>query len=105
MKVNIEFNEEQCNTLLGIQGYVVEEVMLYYNPDTNPYDNGKECDPSLLRGVKYKVAYKGGYKPEELKKEFPLIDECRAYMYSNVVDSLITNWLYHVMLKHEPYTW
>ena len=106
MKVDIEFNDAQCSTLLDMQGYVVEEVTLYYNPDTNPYyDNGTECDPSLLRGVEYKVAYKRGHKPAELEKEYPLISECRIYAYSNVLNNLVSNWLYHVMLKNEPYTW
>ena len=105
MKFNIDFNDEQCSTLLDMQGYVVEEVMLYYNPDTDPYENDEEIDTSLLRGVKYKVVYKQGYKPEELEKEYPLIGECRPYIYANALSNIINNWLYHMMLKNEPYTW
>ena len=98
MKINIEFTEEQCNQLLEKHGYVVEKTTLYYNPETNPYVDDRECDPSLLRGLDYKVVYLRDHKPAELDKEYPLIDECRNYMYSNAVDKMMSNLFYNVML-------
>ena len=105
MRVNVEFSEEQCSQLLAKCGYMTEDVTLYYNPDPNPYNNEKECDPSLLRAVEYKVAYQNGKKPEELEKEYPLVDECRAHLYPTVLDRVVSDYLFYVMVQHSPNSW
>ena len=35
--------------------------------------------------TEYKVCYKGE-KPKELCVEYPLLDECRKYLYDNVIE-------------------
>jgi hypothetical protein len=101
MKINFDFSDEQCARLLGKIGYIVEVVTLYYNPDTDPYEN--EINSSELRGVNYKVAYKAGYKPEVLCKEKPLVNECLDYMYENVVEKTLNQWFFDMLLMHNPW--
>ena len=100
MKINFDFSDEQCARLLDKIGYKIEVMTLYYNPDTDPYEN--DVNPSELRGINYKVAYKAGYKPEALCKEKPLVNECLDYMYEKVVEKTLNQWFFDMLLLHNP---
>jgi len=97
MNFRLDFSDEQCANLLEKAGYVIETVTLYYNPDTDPYEN--EINPSELRGLNYKVAYPRYSKPEALCKEKPLVSECRGYLYYGVIEKFINDWLYGIFSK------
>lgn len=97
MIFKLAFSDEQCTELLSKAGYTIEVVTLYFNPDSDPYEN--DLNSSNLRGLNYKVAYKTNCKPEVLCKEKPLVSECRDYMYDNVVEKTLNGWIYDIVLN------
>ena len=102
MKIDFDFSNEQCAIILRKMGYTTEMVRLYYNPDTDPYEN--ETETSELRGMDCKVVYQAGHKPEALEKEKPLVSECMNYMYDKAVNRIFSNWFYNILLQHNPNT-
>jgi hypothetical protein len=97
MYINLRFTEEQCNELLSKIGYNTEVVTLYYSKDLDPY--GKQTE---LIGYEWKVCYEGK-KPKELCVEKPLLEDCRKYLYDNVVQKVISDWIFNMMLVHTPF--
>jgi hypothetical protein len=95
MNFKLDFSDEQCTKLLEKAGYIIETVTLYYNPDTDPYEN--DLNESELRGLNLKVAYPTNNKPKVLCKDKPLISECLDYMYYKVVEKTINDKLYSMI--------
>jgi len=98
MIFKLEFSDEQCKELLTRIGYKTEIVKLYFYRDDNPYGICQE-----FVGYEYKVCYKGE-KPKELCVEYPLLDECVKYLYDNVMKETLNNWIFNVMLQHNPFS-
>lgn len=97
MIFKLEFSDEQCKELLTRIGYKIEIVKLYFYRDNNPYGTSQE-----FVGYEYKVCYIGE-KPKELCAEYPLLDECKKYLYDISMKEILNNWLFNIMLKHSPF--
>ena len=91
--INLQLSDDQCNELVSKLGYKIETVTLYYYKDIDPYGEYKELDGNV-----WKVIYKGE-KPQELCKEKPFLDECRKYLYHNVVQEIISNCFFNMILQ------
>ena len=94
MYINLQFSDDQCNELVFKLGYKIETVTLYYYKDIDPHGKYKELD-----GNEWKVVYKGE-KPQELCKEKPFLDECRKYLYHNVVQEIVSNCFFNMILQY-----
>jgi len=98
MYINLKLSDDQCNELLSRLGYKIETITLYCYKDIDPYGKYKE-----LYGNEWKVIYKGE-KPQELCKEKPFLDECRKYLYHNVVQEIVSNCFFNMILQHNPFS-
>lgn len=98
MRVEIELNEEQCQRMFEKEGYVVEEVLLYYCTSSDPYGNLNEVDKSSLGSVYGRVVYKKDEKPKELLEEHPDISKCQKYIYNNMVNQLFSRILFEKLI-------
>ena len=94
MYINLQLSDDQCNELLSRLAYKIETVTLYYHKDIDPHGKYKELD-----GNEWRVVYKGE-KPQELCKEKPFLDECRKYLYHNVVQEIVSNCFFNMILQY-----
>lgn len=91
MIINIELSDYRCEELLGMNGYVTEEVTAYYYANANPYN--EDNNPNDLKGVSFKIAYHKMNRPEELNKKYPMLDVLKDYAYGEVVTKLFNSHL------------
>ena len=92
MYINLQCSDGQCDKLIYKVGYKVETMTLYYYSDIDPYGEHKK-----LNSTDFKVAYKGE-KPKELCVERPLLRECSKYLYSNVIQKVVSECIFNVIL-------
>ena len=92
MYINLQFSDDQCDKLIYKLGYKVETMTLYYYSDIDPYGEHKK-----LNSTDFKVAYKGE-KPKELCVERPLLRECSKYLYSNVIQKVVSECIFNAIL-------
>ena len=85
MNINIDLSDEQCQLLLDAYDYVVVDKDLYFEDVVGLYDN---YDDKTYKSVSFKVAYKRGEVPSELKEHMPMLSECRQYLYNKVIEKL-----------------
>jgi hypothetical protein len=97
MKINIELDDYACEGILGLHGYVSEEVTAYFDGSTDPYNNNEES--SELRGINVKVAYHRMERPKELDKEHPMLSSLSDYRYEKVVENLFNSRLRDVLFN------
>ena len=86
MKIDINLDFDDCLEILRRNGYVYEEVKLYYTLNTNPYID--KVDPKDLIPVNTKVAYKQNERPGFLNAEYPLLEDVEDYTFDKVIERL-----------------
>lgn len=89
MKVNIDLSNDTCEDILGMNGYVSEEVTAYFSCSLDPYDKGENSDD--LKPIKVKIAYHRMERPKELDKEYPMLDVLDKYKYDKVIEELFNS--------------
>ena len=97
MKIEIDVPNERCKTLLDKFGFIEKDVMAYYIGENNPY-NADAHNVNMLKPIKVKIAYDEENEPEEIKKEYPLLDNLKPFLYENVINELFNNLLFKRLL-------
>ena len=101
MKINIDLNNDVCEAILSMNGYVSEDVTAYFNASTDPYNS--DFDPRDLRGSNIKVAYHRMDRPEELDKEYPMLYALNDYRYEKVVEKLFSSRLCDIFFNFKHF--
>ena len=80
--------------ILEKSGYITEEVQLWFNTWSSPYQNELgEC----LSPINIVVAYKRGEKPETLEGEHPRLEVNEKHKVNNAVQRLFNERLMKLM--------
>ena len=96
MKIDINLDFDDCLEILRRNGYVYEELKLYYTLNTNPYID--KVDPKDLIPVNTKVAYKE--RPGFLNAEYPLLEDAEDYLFDKVIERLFKDMLLRTVFKN-----
>lgn len=95
MEIKIELPDWKCEHILLKHGYDIEEVTAYYESNTDHYD---KTNCGTLYPIKIKIAYQRHAKPEELKKEYPMLYVLQDFAYDKVVNRLFNLDLWNLMM-------
>ena len=98
MKIDINIPDDLCNDMLTQHGYTIKLIKAYYPLTFDHYgnDSPSSCGRNLT-SVEIKIAFIEA--PEEITKEFPLLNNLTQYLYENVVNELFNSILFE-MLKN-----
>ena len=98
MRIDINLDFDDCLEILEKNGYVYEELKLYYSLDTTPY--GGKLTPQDLIPVNTKVAYGCKERPKFLDAEYPLLEEAEDYLFDKVIERLFKDMLLRTVFKN-----
>ena len=96
MRIDINLDFDDCLEILRRNGYVYEELKLYYSLDTTPY-GGKLTSKDLI-AVNTKVAYRE--RPEFLNAEYPLLEDAEDYLFDKVIERLFKEMLLNAVFNN-----
>ena len=101
MEIKIELPDWKCEHILLKHGYDIEEVTAYYESNSDHYNktNGDTLTRWMpLYPIKIKIAYQRHAKPEELKKEYPMLYVLQDFACDKVVNRLFNSDLWDLMM-------
>lgn len=100
MEIKIELPEWKCENIISINGFVSEEVTAYYKKHTNPYNDNDEY---IYYPIKIRIAYPKYARPEELSKEYPMLDVLQDFKYEKVVKNLFNDHLWKIIVSQHKH--
>ena len=93
MKINLELSNAQIWHILRANGYVIEDVLVWYAPH-----DSEEINEDELKSYYTKFVYKRGEETPWKHEEKPLLENYERYLFDKMVGRIISDLLFKKLL-------